>query len=274
MKPNTLYSRQQAANSELAGEQQRFLKNLSNAISQNELCLHYQPRYKCLTGQATVLEALVRWQRPDVGLLYPETFIAAAETHGLIYSLDIWVFEQCCKDLVWFHEHLDSSIKLAVNISVLSSESVYFSQKLIELCKQYQLSLADFVIEITVSTHAHDIRKVKAFCATLANFGAEFCLDDFGTGQSPLVNLFELPVDSLVIDRTLVQNLIQSQRSETIIKHMVSLATELGIKTIAQGVEHADEYELLKSIGCHQIQGHYLSRPVARERLPVEALTI
>jgi predicted signal transduction protein with EAL and GGDEF domain len=170
MKPNTLYSRQQAANSELAGEQQRFLKNLSNAISQNELCLHYQPRYKCLTGQATVLEALVRWQRPDVGLLYPETFIAAAETHGLIYSLDIWVFEQCCKDLVWFHEHLDSSIKLAVNISVLSSESVYFSQKLIELCKQYQLSLSKLPSAPTPTTSEKSKPSAQPWPTLVPNF--------------------------------------------------------------------------------------------------------
>ena len=184
------------------------------------------------------------------------------------------MFEQCCKDLVWFREHLDSSIKLAVNISVLSSESVYFSQKLIELCKKYQLSLADFIIEITVSTHVHDIRKVKAFCTTLGNFGAEFCLDDFGTGQSPLINLFELPVSNIIIDRLLVNNLIASPRSETIIKHLISLATELGIKTVAEGVEHADEYQLLSEIGCDQIQGHYMSHPMNREKLTAASLTI
>jgi len=274
MRANKSYQGHQPVDANLAGDHQHFLKNLANAISTGELCLHYQPRYKLLTGRAILLEALVRWQRPDVGLLYPETFITAAEKHGLIYSLDIWVFEQCCKDLVWFREHLNGSIKLAVNISVLSSESVYFSQKLIELCNQYQLSLTDFVIEITASIHGHDIRKVKAFCSTLANFGAEFCLDDFGTGQSPLANLLELPVDNIVIDRSLVNKLIQSQRSETIIKHIVSLASELGIKTVAHGVEHADEFELLKYIGCHQIQGYFMNRPVAREKLAETALSV
>ncbi len=254
-------------------DQKDFLRNLANAINRDELCLHYQPRYKLLTGKAEILEALVRWQRPGVGLLYPETFIPAAEAHGLIYSLDIWVFEQCCKDLVWLREHLDSTIRLAVNISVLSSESMYFSQKLIELCNQYQLSLSDFLIEITVSTHSHDIRKAKAFCTTLTDLGAEICLDDFGSGQSPLINLFELPVSSIIIDRTLIHNLVQSQRSEIIIKHLISLASDLGIKTVAECIEHVDEYRLLKELGCDQIQGYFMCHPMSGDKLTLADLS-
>jgi EAL domain-containing protein (putative c-di-GMP-specific phosphodiesterase class I) len=273
MKPNNFFTERRSGAESAVDDQRSFLRNLSRAINQGELCLHYQPRYKLLTGKACMLEALVRWQRPDVGLLYPETFIPAAETHGLIYQLDIWVFEQCCKDLIWLREHLDSSIKLAVNISVLSSESMYFSQKLIELCGQYQLSLSDFLIEITVSTHSHDIRKAKAFCTTLTDLGAEICLDDFGSGQSPLINLFELPVSSIIIDRTLVHNLIQSPRSEIIIKHLISLASDLGIKTIAECIEHGDEYKLLKDLGCDQIQGHFMCHPMSGNKLTLADLS-
>jgi EAL domain-containing protein (putative c-di-GMP-specific phosphodiesterase class I) len=273
MKSKDFFSSQQSTSDSDDKDEKTFLSNLAKAIQQDELCLHYQPRYKSLTGKAEVLEALVRWQRPGVGLLYPETFISAAETHGLIYPLDIWVFEQCCKDLIWLRENLDSSIRLAVNISVLSSESMYFSQKLIELCKQYQLSLSDFLIEITVSTHSHDIRKARAFCTTLTNLGAEICLDDFGTGQSPLINLFELPVSSIIIDRTLIRNLIQSQRSEIIIKHLISLASDLGIKTIAECIEHRDEYKLLKDLGCDQIQGYFMCHPMSGNKLTLADLS-
>jgi len=257
-----------------ANDQQAFLKNLSVAIAQNELCLHYQPRYDLLTGKASVLEALARWQRPSVGLLYPETFITAAEQHGLIFQLDLWVFEQSCKDLIWFRENLDASIKLSVNISALSCESVYFSQKLIELCKKHQLSLSDFVLEITFSQHVNDIRKVKAFCETLGNFGAQFCLDDFGTGQSPLINLYELPVNNVIIDRAFIENIAQSKRSESIIKHIVALTKDLGIKTVAECVEKQYQYKFISEICCDQIQGHLMQRPVGRERLKTAMLSL
>ncbi len=272
MNPDQAFPRQSPTASTAANETQSFLKNLANAIARDALNLHYQPRYKLRTGKTTALEALVRWQRPEVGLLYPETFIPAAEAHGLIYQLDIWVFEQCCKDLIWMREQLKASIRISVNISVLSCESVYFSQKLIELCKKYELSMADFIFEITVSTHMHDIRKLKAFCVTLGNFGAEFCLDDFGTGQSPLRNLLELPVSSIVIDRSLTHNIVSYERCEIIIKHLISLADELGIKTVATGVEQNDQYKILAAIGCDQIQGHYMSRPMNRKKLSAEIL--
>lgn len=274
MKADTIIADRRKSGTQTADDQQGFLKNLAAAMTKGELSLHYQPRYTLRTGKTAVLEALVRWQRPDVGLLYPETFIPAAETHGLIYQLDMWVFEQCCKDMIWMREHMDSSIRISVNISVLSCESVYFSQKLIELCKKYGLSLADFVLEITVSTHVHDIRKLKAFCNTLGNFGAEFCLDDFGTGQSPLLNLFELPVSSIVIDRVLTQSIIEYERSEIIIKHLTALADELGIKTIAAGIEQSAQYKILTDLGCDQVQGHYMSRPVALDKLSPEMLTL
>lgn len=274
MKADTIIADRRKSGTQTADDQQGFLKNLAAAMTKGELSLHYQPRYTLRTGKTAVLEALVRWQRPDVGLLYPETFVPAAETHGLIYQLDMWVFEQCCKDLIWMREHLDTSIRISVNISVLSCKSVYFSQKLIELCKKYELTLADFVLEITVSTHVHDIRQLKAFCNTLGNFGAEFCLDDFGTGQSPLLNLFELPVSSIVIDRALTQNIIEYERSEIIIKHLTALADELGIKTIAAGIEQSAQYKILTSIGCDQVQGHYMSRPVALDKLSPEMLTL
>lgn len=254
-------------------EQQSFLKNLASAINRNELSLHYQPRYELTSGKTVVLEALARWRRPNVGLLYPETFINAAEQNGLIFQLDLWAFEQGCRDLLWFKENLENPVKLAVNISALSCESVYFSQKLIELCKKYELTLADFVLEITVSTHSHDIRKVKAFCETLGNFGAKICLDDFGTGQSPLMNLYELPVNSINIDRTFIGNIGESERTESIIRHMVSLAHDLGITTVAEGVENKYQYKFLSEIGCDQIQGHLMSRPVGREKLTSEKLT-
>jgi len=99
----------------------RFLTALNQAIQNGELRLHYQPRFSSETRATTMLEALVRWQRPQVGLLFPEVFLPPAEEHGLIFSLDLWVFEQCCIDLLWLRKHINGSLKIAVNVSVLES---------------------------------------------------------------------------------------------------------------------------------------------------------
>lgn len=247
-----------------------FLSNLARAVNNRELCLHYQPRYELDSSRLVAVEALTRWQRPSVGLLHPEAFITEAETHGLIFQIDLWMFEQCCRDLHWLHEHIDPELTLAVNISVLSCESVYFSQKLIELCDKYQVSLADFIFDISVSTHSHDIRKVKAFCETLTPYGARFCLDDFGTGQSPLSNLYHLPIDFLTIDRVFIDGIGHSRRGETLIEHQIKLAHALGIKAIAEGVEHLYQCKFLVDHGCDLLQGHLMNKPVEKEKLKAE----
>ncbi len=247
-----------------------FVSNLARAVANRELILHYQPRYDITTGQAVTLEALTRWQRPSIGLLYPEAFITAAEEHGLIFQIDLWVFEQCCKDLAWIDEHIGENITLAVNISVLSCESVYFSQKLIELCEQHGVSLSRFIIDITVNTHGHDIRKVKAFCETLGNYGAQFCLDDFGTGQSPLSNLYHLPINSLIIDRVFIDSIGHSERGETLIQHQIKLAHALNLQAIAEGVEHLYQCKFLVDHGCDILQGYLMNKPVEKEKLKTE----
>lgn len=267
MKPEKSHSSQAGAQH---NESEFFLSNLARAVNNQELCLHYQPRYDIATGQAITLEALTRWQRPSIGLLYPETFISEAEEHGLIFQIDLWAFEQCCKDLQWLHRHIDDKLTIAVNISVLSCESVYFSQKLIELCDRHGVSMSHFLIDITVTTHCHDIRKVKAFCDTLGNYGARFCLDDFGTGQSPMSNLYHLPIDYLIIDRVFIEGIGHSERGETLIEHQIKLAHALNIKAIAEGVEHLYQCKFLVDQHCDMLQGKLMNKPVEKEKLCAE----
>ncbi len=251
-----------------------FISSIATAIQRHELCLHYQPRFDLDDRSATTLEALVRWQRPTIGLLYPETFIKLAEDNALIFQLDLWVFEQCCHDLVWLRDNLNEDIKIAVNFSILSCESVYFCQKIIDLCSQYGLLFSDFIIEITASTNSTDIRKLKSFCETLTNYGASFCLDDFGVGLSPLITLEHLPVHSIKIDRALVANIGISRRSEAIIKHLVPLAHDLGIEVIGEGIEDVVHMDHLRELECEQIQGFYLGRPTDINRLSSDMLVM
>ena len=255
------------SNRQNASNNPSFVGKLASAVQSDELCLHFQPRFEFNQNQAVTLEALLRWQRPDVGLLYPEAFISVAEDNALIFQLDLWAFERCCHDLVWLRDNLDENIRLAVNFSVLSCESVYFAQKIIELCNKYGILLSDFIIEISSSSNMSDIRKLKAFCETLGNHGASFCVDDFGVGHTNLKILEQINIDHIKIDRSFVSNIGISDRSETIIKHILRLANDLGISATGEGIEDTTQLKFLRQNGCQQAQGFYLGRPTAIDRL-------
>jgi len=245
-----------------AHNQTRFLSKLNEAIKNNELSLQYQPRFNIRSGKADILEALVRWYRPGIGKMYPEVFISDAEKHGLIFSIDLWVFERCCQDLKQMQKAYNPNLKIAVNLSVLNCESLHFSQKIIEISTQYNMPLSNFEFEITETSHIHDIRKVIIFCETLKVYGAEFSLDDFGTGQSPLVNLHLLPASTIKIDRCFIEGIGCSKSCEIIIKSLVNMAHELGMQTVAEGIETDEQYWYTMKTGCDQLQGYLLCMPV------------
>lgn len=248
-----------------SGEQQNkaFLMALRHAIEHDELSIDYQPRLETSTGRTNILEALVRWHLQD-GTVYPDVFIDTAIRHGLIYSLDLWVFKQCCADLILLRKEVHENIKIAVNISAIECENLNHTQKLIETCHSHGLLLSDFEFEITESTHINDARKVKAFCDTFVAHGAAISLDDFGTGQSPLSSLCNFPVSTIKIDKSFVQNLDADSRDGIMIRHLVSLAHELQINIVAEGIEDETQFKTLTQLGCDQLQGYHICRPVSR----------
>jgi EAL domain-containing protein (putative c-di-GMP-specific phosphodiesterase class I) len=247
--------------------EQRFISNLNRAVQNCQLLLHYQPRFTCSSRKAQIVEALVRWQHPSSGLFYPELFLSQAEKHGLIFNIDLWVFEQCCADLKWLRRYTDPNIRIAMNISVLVCESMYFAQKLIAICEKYRLSFSDFEFEITEGTHPRDDRKIRAFCETLSQLGATFTLDDFGIGQSSLLDLCRLPISVIKIDKTFVSNFAHDPRTRIIVEHMISMAHKLNIKVVAEGVEDEFQGDAMADIGCDQMQGFYLCRPDIKPKL-------
>ncbi len=244
-----------------------FISNLRHAIDNDELSLHYQPRFNAISGKADILEALVRWHRPGIGRYYPGVFIPDAEENGLIFSLDLWVFERCCKDLKHLQTTVNPHTKIAVNLSILTCESIYYAQKIIEISKKYDIFLSDFEFEITENAQVRDIRKVVSFCETLKSYGAEFSLDDFGTGQSPLVNLNLLPANTIKIDNCFIHGIGNSKRSEIIIRSLVNMAKELDMQVVAEGIESNEQYWFMRDTGCDQLQGFLLCRPIGLSRI-------
>ncbi len=251
-----------------------FISNLRYAIDNDELSLHYQPRFHAVSGKADILEALVRWHRPGIGRYYPAVFLPDAEENGLIFSLDLWVFERCCKDLKHLQTSSNPHTKIAINLSVLTCESIYYAQKIIEISKKHGVHLSSFEFEITENTHVCDIRKVISFCETLKNYGAEFTLDDFGTGQSPLVNLNLLPANTVKIDHCFIHGIGNSKRCETIIRSLVSMLKELNMQVVAKGIENNEQYWFMRDTACDQLQGFLLCRPLGLKRIESSTLHV
>lgn len=251
------------------GEQQDndFLRALHHAIENNELSLEYQPRYDVSTGHATIFEALVRWQRKDIGTVYTGGFINKAITHGLIFGLDLWVFKACCADLLRLRTEVDKNIKISLNISPLECESLHHTQKLLSICESYGLHLSDFEFEITEGTPIDNARKVKIFCSTVIERGATISLNDLSTCFSPLNNLGETPISYIKIDRGFINKIGYGGRSDVLIDHLIKLAHEMEVKVVAVGIEHAYQRDQLIKMGCDQLQGFYMCKPLKAENI-------
>jgi len=248
-----------------------YIGALKLGIENQQLCLHYQPRYSC-AGKLVSLEALVRWQHPQHGLLYPDRFIPLAEEVGLIHPLGLWVFERCCNDLFWLHNHLDADIKITINLSVSQLDDTQFAQKILDTCQRYYLSLSCFEFEVTGCSGVKDKSRILEFCNMLANAGAEFSLEDFGTATTPLEYLCLLPVSMIKLETDFINKLGVCKRSEILLRKLIELAHEMQLKIVAEGVEDAYQRDLLIKMGCDQLQGYMMHRPVELEKLTGDAL--
>ena len=252
----------------------KFILALVNAITNGEFRLKYQPRYDTASGNTEILEALVRWQHPALGLLSPDKFISVAEEHGLICKLGLWVFEQCCIDLIKLRQRLRKNIKIAVNVSLLQCEDSFHALKIHDLCKKYNLELSNFEFELTESENIQNKSKVLRFCETLRSLGAEISLDDFGTSCSPLSNLCELPINYIKIDKSFTDKIGNGSRSEILINYLINLAHAMNIKVVAEGVEHSYQRDYLIKMGCDQLQGFFMCKPLNPLRISLNHMSM
>lgn len=240
---------------------------LNRAINNHELCLQYQPRYNSTTSKLVTLQALVRWNHPVHGLLYPDVFIPFAEDVGLIDALGLWVFEQSCKDFYILNNKLGDDIRVTINISPLQCEDIQQVQKILDICDKYYISPSRFNFEITKNLSNFHRNKVLVFYKTLVEAGAQCDIVNVDTGhQTTLENLYDLPVNLIKI-KTLIKSDGCDSRRNIIIKHMIKLAHELRLKTIAVGVEHTCQRDLLLQLGCEQLQGFIMSKPIKIENI-------
>jgi diguanylate cyclase len=243
-----------------------LLAELRRAIDQQQLVLHYQPKIDAHTGQVLGVEALVRWQHPEHGLLPPGEFIPLAERTGLIGPLTHYVLDaalQQCRD--W--RRAGHELAVAVNVSARSLLDLAFPDEVAGLLARWEVPARLLVVEITESTIMADPAHALQILGRLNQMGVQLSIDDFGTGYSSMAYLKSLPVHELKVDRSFVSQMTTSDRDAVIVRSTVDLGRNLGLHVVAEGVEDSLTLQELDALGCDAIQGYYISRPVPPDEL-------
>ena len=241
---------------------------LRNALARDELRVHYQPQLALADGALVGLEALARWQHPDWGLVPPSEFIPVAEETGLIDEIGLWVLEATCHQLrAWDADGLHVPC-VAVNCSVRQLDPERFPAQVFEVLARTGVDPARLELEITESMLMRDPERAIAVLRMLTESGLRLAIDDFGTGHSSLAYLKRMPLARLKIDRAFVSGIGRDPNDEQICRAVIALARNLGLQTLAEGVEHPREVAFLRREGCHLAQGYFYARPMPASELP------
>ncbi|HTZ37307.1 MAG TPA: EAL domain-containing response regulator [Stellaceae bacterium] len=240
---------------------------LAEAIANDELFLHYQPKLDCRTGRVGAVEALVRWRSPARGTVFPDQFIELAEATGLIDRLTEWVVSRAARQAVSWREQ-GLALDVAINISAINTRDLALPDRLAELCRAAGIGPENITLELTETGAMRDPVQMMDVLTRLRLKGFHLSLDDFGTGYSSLVQLQRMPFDELKIDRSFVMQMTRSKEARSIVEIVIDLARKLGLSSLAEGVETQPILDELVALGCDGVQGYHLSRPADAERVP------
>ncbi len=250
---------------DLAAEMSEFYRleqRLKLAVERDEFVLHYQPQTELASGRVVAVEALLRWNSPDSGLVPPLQFIPVAEETGLIRAIGELVFRKACTQWrLWADQGIE--LKMAVNVSPIQFRDDAFISQLEALLEELRMPPASLEIEITESVLMGSAEKSLAKLNALRDMGISIAIDDFGTGYSSLEYLKDLPINRLKIDASFVREIQASDKDLAIVRTIEALGRNLQMHTVAEGIEEAAQYALLKDLGCTLGQGYFISRPVA-----------
>ncbi len=249
-------------------ERLRLQAGLAQAMELNELELHYQPLVSFETGRLTGFEALLRWRSKAMGLLPPDAFIPIAEESGLIVPIGEWVLQQACREVGALEREMGQSLMLAVNLSPLQFRQHDLATKIEQTLKENRRPPATLEIEITESMLMDDSNQTTETLARLRELGVHTALDDFGVGFSNLSYITQFAIDRLKIDRSFVNNCLVDKNTLAVIRAIIAMAHGLDVGVVAEGVETAEQFVLLRREQCDTAQGYFLSRPVPVSQMP------
>jgi diguanylate cyclase (GGDEF)-like protein len=245
-------------------QQMRIVGDFPRALRDHELRLYFQPKLDVSTGEIYGAEALVRWQHPELGLLFPDSFISAVEQAGSIAHLTRWVLrEAVARCAAWRDQGV--ILGVAVNISVDDLTDEYLHYYLLELTQKHQLAPHTLTLEVTESAIMYNVQKSLAVVNCIHELGFRLAIDDFGTGHSALSQLRRLPVDELKIDKSFVMR-GGDAKDDAILRATIDLGAELGLKVVAEGVEDDAAMARLAALGCEHMQGYGIGKPIPHEQ--------
>jgi hypothetical protein len=241
-------------------------KDMRRALENWEFLLYYQVQMDS-TDRLLGAEALIRWQHPERGLLFPAQFIAPAEEAGLMPPIGQWVMETACSQLkAWEQGALTRDLVLSVNVSAKEFHRAGFVMQIKNLLLRYGINPKLLKLELTESILLESIEKTITSMSELKELGVSFSLDDFGTGYSSLQYLKRLPIDQLKIDQSFVRDIVTDMSDMAIVRTIISMAQSLNIGVIAEGVETPEQRQILLDNGCTQYQGYLFGKPMPIEQ--------
>lgn len=258
----------------LASQRLQIRNNLRQALLENEFRLLYQPKV-ALSGspRITGCEALIRWQKPDGSIISPLQFIPAAEEYGFIVDIGNWVIQTACRQLETWRSQRQRMIPIAVNISAHHVQQPGLVDTVREALLRYRISPDLLEIEVTESALMQNLDATIQTLRALREMGVHVSIDDFGTGYSSLNYLKSLPVDTLKIDRSFINDMLKSRRDYSLVRTIINLAHTLDMSVVAEGVEVAPTVTALRDSSCDMAQGYFFSRPIDPDALQALQLT-
>ncbi len=250
-----------------AMERLSLINDLHRALQRNEFILHYQPQVHLKTGKVVGVEALIRWQHPQNGLISPVKFIPLAEETRQIIPIGQWVMHQACAQAVQWHKR-GFPLTMAINLSALQIEEETLVELVDDALRTTGMDPRLLELELTESLLIQQPEVIYKICQQLREKGVRLAIDDFGTGYSSLSHLSKLPIDKLKIDKSFVRDINTDPSDLSIVETIINMAHSLRLKSIAEGVETAEQAEILRRLNCDEVQGYSFGKP-----MPSDALT-
>jgi EAL domain-containing protein (putative c-di-GMP-specific phosphodiesterase class I) len=241
-----------------------ILETMEQALKEHQFTIYYQPKHDTYTEQVSGAEALVRWIHPDLGFVRPDHFIPVFERNGFITKLDLYVFEETCKQITSNREHGLPMIPISINVSRLDFDLPDLADRISELADRYDIPHSLLHVELTETAYSENPSRVIVALQELQDRGFLIELDDFGSGYSSLASLNDLALNVMKLDMSIIRQAARIN-DYRIVAAAIQMAQLLGLTTVAEGVETAKETERLKELGCDLIQGYYYSKPLNQE---------
>jgi EAL domain-containing protein (putative c-di-GMP-specific phosphodiesterase class I) len=241
--------------------------DLNQALSRKEFEIYYQPIVSVLSGKIVGIEALLRWNHPVHGLLSPATFIPICEENGLIIPIGQWVLNTACLQMKAWYDKGYVDLHVAINLSARQFNDPELLKMILQVLETTKLAPHCLELELTESLIVQDPKKNAVILTALQNLGVQLAMDDFGTGYSSLSYFKKFKFNTLKIDKSFIDDLAISHISEAIVAAIISLGKSVGLTVLAEGVEKAEQLDLLKKYDCDFMQGYFFSKPLPVDKM-------